>query len=86
MRLPQSIKNGPAGHFPRLSSNNLCSSLQVVEFLIGTISINRLNEMQNLIYDALSTLYQQNNSLKETLKKLQEYCNIENKSYLCGVI
>jgi hypothetical protein len=69
MRLPQSIKNGPAGHFPRLSSNNLSSSLKVVEFLIGTISANRLSEMRGLISNALSTLYSHNPKLEETLKK-----------------
>ena len=69
MRLPQSIKNGPAGHFLRLSSNNLSSSLKVVEFFIGTISANRLSEMRSLVYDALSILYSRNPSLEETLKK-----------------
>lgn len=69
MRLPQSIKNGPAGHFPRLSSNNLSSSLKVVEFFIGTISVNRLKEMCGLICNALSRLYSSNPRLEETLKK-----------------
>lgn len=69
MRLPQSIKNVPAGHFPRLSSNNLSSSLKVVEFLIGTIPANRLSEMRGLISNSLSTLYSRNPKLEETLKK-----------------
>lgn len=69
MRLPQSIKNGPAGHFPRRSSNNLSSSLKVVEFFVGTISANRLNEMRSLIYDALSILYSRNPELEQALKK-----------------
>ena len=69
MRLPKSIKNGPAGHFPRLISNNLSSSLKVVEFFIGTISANRLSELRGLVCDALSTLYTCNPKLEETLKK-----------------
>lgn len=69
MRLPMSIKNGPAGHFPRLNSNNLCCSLKVVEFLLGTISANRLMEMRGYIYNALSRLYECNPDLEETLKK-----------------
>lgn len=69
MRLPMSIKNGPAGHFPRLNSNNLSCSLKVVEFMLGTISVNRLHEMKGHIYGALSTLYSCNPDLEETLKK-----------------
>ena len=69
MRLPQSIKNGPAGQFPRLSSNNLSCSLKVVEFFIGTISVNRLKEMRSFIYEALSILYNSNPKLEQTLKK-----------------
>ncbi len=69
MRLPMSIKNGPAGHFPRLNSNNLSSSLKVVEFVLGKLSENRLLEMKGLIYDALSILYARNQNLEDTLKK-----------------
>lgn len=69
MRLPQSIKNGPAGHFQRMSSNNLSSSLKVVEFFIGIISANRLREMHSLVYDALLILYSRNPKLEETLKR-----------------
>lgn len=69
MRLPKSIKNGPAGHFPCHSSNNLSSSLKVVEFFVGTISANRLKEMRAMIYDALLILYSRNPNLEETLKK-----------------
>ena len=69
LKLPQSIKNGPAGHFSRFNSNNLSSTLQVVDYFIKAISSNRFNEMRNLIYEALSTLYQQNKSLEEALKK-----------------
>lgn len=69
MRLPQSIKNGPAGQFPRLSSNNLYCSLKVVEFFIGTISVNRLKEMRSFICEALSKLYNSNPKLEQTLKK-----------------
>lgn len=69
MRLPQSIKNGPAGQFPRLSSNNLSCSLKVVEFFIGTISVNRLKEMRSFIYEALSILYNSNPKIEQTLKK-----------------
>lgn len=69
MRLPMSIKNGPAGIIARVNGNNLCGALKVVEFLIGTISRNRLNDMKNNISDALTTLYSRNPSLKQTLKK-----------------
>ena len=69
LKLPQSVKNGPAGHFPRLSSNNLSCTLQIVDFFIRTISINRQNEMRSLIYNARSKLYKQNILLEDTLKK-----------------
>ena len=69
MKLPMGIKNGPAGHFPKGSSHNLCSALKVVEFFVGTISKNRLKEMNTLIYNALSKLYDSNPDLADTLKK-----------------
>lgn len=69
MRLPQSIKNGPAGNFNRTDNNNLCGALKVVEFLIGNISINRLDEMKLAIHDALSELYRKNADLESTIKK-----------------
>ena len=69
LKLPQSVKNGPAGHFPRLSSNNLSCTLRIVDFFIRTISINRQNEMRSLIHNAQSKLYKQNILLEDTLKK-----------------
>lgn len=69
MRLPMSIKNGPAGRLARVNGNNLCGSLKVVEFFIGSISQNRLKDMNSDIYDALSTLYDHDPGLEQTLKK-----------------
>ena len=69
MRLPMSIKNGPAGILGRVNGNNLCGSLKVVEYLLGKISSNRLNDMKKGIYKALSTLYAHNHNLDVILKK-----------------
>lgn len=69
MRLPMSIKNGPAGALGRANGNNLCGALKVVEFFIGSISSNRLNEMKGKISEARKELYSHNKKLEEILKK-----------------
>lgn len=69
MRLPMSIKNGPAGCLARVNGNNLCGSLKVVEFFVGMISRNRLYEMRTSISDALSRLYGCNPDLERTIEK-----------------
>lgn len=69
LRLPMSIKNGPAGTLARVNGNNLCGALKVVEFFLGTISQNRLNEMRVRIGEALTALYSCNKDLKIVLEK-----------------
>lgn len=69
LRLPMSIKNGPAGTLARVNGNNLCGALKVVEFFLGTISQNRLNEMKVRIGEALTALYSCNKDLKIVLEK-----------------
>lgn len=69
LRLPISIKNGPAGTLARVNGNNLCGALKVVEFILGTISQNRLEEMKESIGKALTQLYRCNKELESVLKK-----------------
>lgn len=69
MRLPKSIKKGPAGKLGRDNGNNLYGVLKVVEYLLGTISQNRLADMRTKIKDTLNTLFAINGSLEATLKK-----------------
>ncbi len=69
LRLPISIKNGPAGTLARVNGNNLCGALKVVEFVLGTISENRLEEMKESIGKALTQLYSCNKELESVLKK-----------------
>lgn len=69
MRLPLGIKNGPAGRFSRIDGHNLCGALKVVEYLLGKVSCNRLNDMRSDISDALSVLYMHNKNLEATIKK-----------------
>ncbi len=69
LRLPMSIKNGPAGSLARINGNNLCGSLKVVEFFLGKISVNRLKEMRDSISDALSVLYGHNKALEIIINK-----------------
>lgn len=68
MRMPKSIKNGPAGSLGRENGYNLCGALKVVEFFIGSISQNRLAEMKEKIGDAQNVLYSQNEKLEDLLK------------------
>ena len=69
LRIPMSIKNGPAGTFARVNGNNLCGALKVVEFFLGTISQNRLEEMKGSIGKALTQLYSCNKNLESVLGK-----------------
>ena len=69
MRLPMSIKNGPAGKFQRMYSNNLSCTLKIVDYFLGSISQNRLKEMRSDIYDALLILYGRNPDLEKTINK-----------------
>lgn len=69
LRLPMSIKNGPAGTLARVNGNNLCGALKVVEFFLGTISQNRLKEMKVRIGEALTALYSRNKDLEIVLEK-----------------
>lgn len=68
MRLPKSIKNGPAGKLGRDNGNKLYGALKVVEYLLGNISQNRLSDMRGQIKDALNSLFAVNSSLENTLK------------------
>lgn len=69
LRLPMSIKNGPAGTLARVNGYNLCGALKVVEFFLGTISQNRLEEMKESIGKALARLYSCNKNLESVLEK-----------------
>lgn len=69
MRLPMSLKNGPAGLFSRECSSNLDSSLKVIEFFIGSISQNRLKEMKIKIQEAIDEVYKHNKELEVIIKK-----------------
>lgn len=69
MRLPMSIKNGPAGRLARANGNNLCGALKVVEYLLERVSSNRLNDMRRDISNALTILYKHNQELEATIKK-----------------
>lgn len=69
LRIPMSIKNGPAGTFARVNGNNLCGALKVVEFFLGTILQNRLEEMKGSIGKALTQLYSCNKNLESVLGK-----------------
>lgn len=70
IRLPMSLKNGPAGHFPAKNSNNLYCALKVIEFFIGGISLNRLNDMKDDISKAIQKVYAYNEKLEIILKKM----------------
>lgn len=69
LHLPQSIKNGPAGKFTIEQRYRLYGAIEVVRFLIGKISVNRQEEMQNKIKDTMSELFKHNDELKNIVKK-----------------
>lgn len=67
MRMPKSIKNGPAGTLARSNEKTLYGALKVVEFFIGSISQNRLAEMKGKIGEAQNVLYALNEKLEDLL-------------------
>lgn len=83
IRLPLSLKNGPAGRFPRECSSNLNSSLKVIEFFVGNVSLNRLNQMRRDITEALSFVYRYDKKLEIIIKKRPGYRRYQKLYYLC---
>lgn len=69
LRLPFGIMTGPAGNFRNNDRHNLLGALEIVEFFLGQISKNRLQEMKEQIAAALSALYDKNPNLINTIKK-----------------
>lgn len=69
LHLEKSIKRGPAGWFDRKDSSNLSSTLAVVDYFIGVISINRQKDMRDAISDARKKLLDKNKGLEIILKK-----------------
>ena len=69
LKLPKGISKGPAGIFHEKDRQNLYGSLKVVEYLLGSISFNRVKEMNSMIAESLRSLYEKNIRLKAIVEK-----------------
>lgn len=57
IKLETSVKNGPAGCFKEQQCNRLYGALSVVRYILGTISHNRLYDMDKELKEATLKLY-----------------------------
>lgn len=69
LKLPQSIKSGPAGNLQQ-NKNKLAGSIEVIKCLLKCISANRANEMEQELNRILS-----NNSTPTIVKEVIERCS-----------
>ena len=67
LSLPKGITNGPAGRFSIHHSHKLTATIQVIEFLLQTVSKNRVKDMQQDIKEALDRAISKNPKLKSTI-------------------
>jgi abortive infection bacteriophage resistance protein len=67
LSLPKGITNGPAGRFCIHHSHKLTAAIQVIEFMLQTVSKNRAKEMQQDIKEALERAISKNPTLKSTI-------------------
>jgi abortive infection bacteriophage resistance protein len=67
LSLPKGITNGPAGRFSIHHSHKLTATIQVIEFLLQTVSKNRVKDMQQDIKEAFDRAISKNPKLKSTI-------------------
>ena len=57
LNLSRSIKNGPAGKFSRSNSQSLYAAFTIVEYILNSVSLNRLQEMRATVSNAQAKLF-----------------------------
>lgn len=63
-----SVSNGPAGRFTGTTRHNLGVALEVIKFLLKTVSSNRCNELERDLIRAAQTLYKKCPSLEPLIE------------------
>lgn len=82
MRLAQSIRKGPAGHFQGKEKNSLFGTLVVTHFLLEQVSENRAKEMWNQVCSLLSGLCVKHSRLQPIVEqtigaKVEEFLKLQ---------
>ena len=62
------VSNGPAGRFTGTTRHNLGVALEVIKFLLKTVSSNRCNELERDLIKAAQTLYKKCPSLEPLIE------------------
>lgn len=63
-----SVNNGPAGRFIGATRHNLGVALEVIKFLLKTVSSNRCDELERDLIKAAQTLYKKCPSLEPLIE------------------
>lgn len=63
-----SVSNGPAGRFTGTTRHNLGVALEVIKFLLKTVSSNRCDELERDLIKAAQTLYKKCPSLEPLIE------------------
>lgn len=63
-----SVSNGPAGRFTGATRHNLGVALEVIKFLLKTVSSNRCNDLECDLIKAAQTLYKKCPSLEPLIE------------------
>ena len=69
MRLAQSIRKGPAGHFVEREKNSLFGTLAVTRYMLEQVSDNRAKEMWNQVCEILIKLCVNHTNLQPIIEK-----------------
>lgn len=69
IKLETSVRKGPAGHFNEAQCNRLYSVLNVVRYLLNTISPNRLYDMEKELKDATLKLYRKCPAIRSLIEQ-----------------
>ena len=69
IKLETSVRKGPAGHFNGTQCNRLYSVLNVVRYLLNTISPNRLYDMEKELKDATLKLYKKCPAIRSLIEQ-----------------
>lgn len=73
LRLPKSIRRGPAGKMTNENKYILCGMLKVLYYMIGQVSTNRAKEMQENVQKAYKTLEEKAPNIYQQIVEITGY-------------
>lgn len=76
LKLFQSIKNGPAGRYSPGEANSLSAAIDVIVYMIGTISTNRQSELLASLNKISNTACQKSHDIRPIIQKVSKKINL----------